>query len=170
MHGRMRRTGWLLCLLLTAGGAQGGVFHRCDDGSGVAIYQNQPCAAGHTTRATQRFDEPAAEPARKPHASRPSGARAGRHGAGRNRRSDAARGTAAPRAPREQAEISAYACRAGGAHWLQEGPCTSRGRAQPLTRDELCRRIRAGDTGAAPGENTAAGGYRRNLLRARGRC
>lgn len=168
MQGMAKRTGWLLWGLLAAGSVQAGVFHRCDDGSGVAIYQNQPCAAGQATRATLRFDEPAPARASQSRPARNTGGRGGRGAAGRNRAPGRPR-TATAQA-REPAEVSAYACRADGTQWLQEGPCAARGGAQPLTRDELCRRLRAGDAGAAPGENTAAGGYRRNLLRARGRC
>ena len=170
MH-RLSLSARLLPWLLAAGGAQAGVFHRCDDGSGVAIYQNQPCAAGHATLATQRFEEPAPPRAGAGRAARGKGASTSRPARGGRGGS-----TRAPRsaAPRESAETAAYACSGTGTQWLQATPCAAGGRTrarqQALSRDELCQRIRSGDTGAAPGENTAGGGYRRNLLRARGRC
>ena len=167
-------------LLFASGQAAAGQFHHCDDGHGGRSYQSLPCSEGQTTVATRRYED--SPPTMPVSGTRRSGSRRPRAEAPAPR--TAARTTR--REPGQSHQPLAYACHAGGRQWVQIEPCTApmprgprsgrraaavRPPAQrALSREEVCLRVRAGTTAAAPGERPARSAYRRNLLRERGRC
>lgn len=170
--GTLPRLGLLLGLGCAGTEADAGAFHRCDDGSGVSIYQTRPCDAA--TRAVARHEYPDAAspgPEAEGDASPSTGKRM------RTERRNGRRDGGSRPAASGGSKAAAWECSERGRRWLQDRPCgeggSEDGRAAgkaTVTRRELCRRLRAESGRAAPQERSSDAAYRRNLLRARGGC
>jgi hypothetical protein len=157
----------LLCLSWTA---HAGSLPRCDDGSGVSIYQTLPCPDAQRQVERRDYEAIAATPELPAkHAS--SSSKGQRRGSQRS---------GAGRAPRVVPRPAAFECSRRGERWVQLQPCsefrtrTQRAEAPPRERaldgNELCRRVRDGSLRGSPDERTSVSAYRRNLMRDRRGC
>jgi hypothetical protein len=157
-----------LCVLLPLiASTRAGAYHRCDDGSGVPIYQTEPCAPGVRSVARYEYVEPA------PPAARTDAPRASR---GRESRAGSGRSTAGGRASPAARATLGYECTLGTAQWLQAEPCRATAddarapKQRALPRTELCTRLRDASLRTAPGSRTSDATYQHNRLRDRGNC
>jgi len=177
----------LVLIVLSAPGAAADVY-KCKGAKGETIYQNLPCPAGAAELSRGSYAPAPDDPGQ----SDGYGARQAHPPAGGNQPASAS-GTSDP-------AVAAYECEVNGKAWVQARPCpttstrsrdvdftgtTNRGtpvhgtgsvdetvpvKQTPMSKDDLCTKLKSDPAVSERGKSLPKSGYERNKLRTANGC